>query len=167
MGAGALVKTTLKGANIGDAFNVISGISDYKDAREEGNSKAMSVAKAAGSFVWGEMVFGGASAAIEKGLAKTALSAGTKTALGIAGNVGFMLAYTAVTGGAQVMSIAGQHTASTMGQQYRNKGKLGSGYFNMTEAGYTMRQRSLNAIRQNGLNTQSALGNEARTYYRG
>ena len=47
------------------------------------------------------------------------------------------------------------------------RGKLGSGHFEMTEAGYTMRQRSLNAIRNNGINTQSALGNEARTYYRG
>ena len=49
---------------------------------------------------------------------------------------------------------------------YRQKGKLGSGYFNMTDTGYTMRQRSLNAIRSNGLNTQSVLGNEARTYFR-
>ena len=36
----------------------------------------------------------------------------------------------------------------------------------MTESGYTMRQRSLNAIRSNGMNIQSALGNEARQYVR-
>ncbi len=58
------------------------------------------------------------------------------------------------------------NTGDVMGRAYRQRGKIGSGYFAMTQAGYTMRQRSLNAIRQNGLNTQSVLGNEARTYFR-
>ena len=53
-----------------------------------------------------------------------------------------------------------------MKQAYLQRGKFGSGHFNMTEAGYTMRQRSLNAIRNNGLNLNSALGNEARQYFR-
>ncbi len=141
MAVGAMVKTTLQkvgtSALIGDAVNVIGGVSDYKHARQQGDSKAVSVAKAIGSFAFYEML--------------------GPAAIGLVGAqvVGTML------------PAMGQHTAKTMGQRYRSVGKFGSGYFDMTEAGYTMRQRSLNAIRSNGLNTQSVLGNEARTYYRG
>lgn len=141
MAAGALVKTAIQkvggGALIGDAINVIGGVADYKNARNQGDSRAISLAKSAGTFAFYEMMgpWGLAVAGVQ-----------------VAGTLG----------GAVV-----QHTTNTMRQAYNNIGKFGSGYFNMTEAGYTMRQRSLNAIRSNGLNTQSALGNEARTYYRG
>ena len=157
--AGGLTKTVLQGANIGDALNVFGGVMDYKYAREQGDNRAVSVAKAVGSFVWGEMLFGGVAAGIE--------AAGLTGAAGIAANIGFMGAYIGATAGAQIVSTMGQHTARTMGSGYGHRGKFGSGYFDMTETGYTMRQRSLNAIRQNGLNTQSVLGNEARMYYRG
>ena len=60
---------------------------------------------------------------------------------------------------------AGEHTAMAQNKFYDKSGKFGSGYVNMTDAGYTMRQRSLNAIRANGLNMNSVFGNEARTYY--
>ena len=55
----AIVKTALQGIkatglNTGDILNVIGGTADYKRAREEGNSKAMSVAKAVGSFAFYE-----------------------------------------------------------------------------------------------------------------
>ena len=76
-----------------------------------------------------------------------------------------------VYGGAQTVGgllIAGsEHSSRTMKSAYNRRGAFGSGYFDMTQAGYTMRQRSLNAIRNNGMNIQSALGNEARTFYRG
>lgn len=70
--------------------------------------------------------------------------------------------------GAQLIGAASindmQNTGKVMGQAFNQRGKFGSGHFEMTKAGYTMRQRSLNAIRQNGINVQSALGNEARNY---
>ena len=59
----------------------------------------------------------------------------------------------------------GKEQAKSAQSLYTNKGGFGSGYVNMSEAGYTMRQRSLNAIRQNGVNMNSVLGNEARNYY--
>lgn len=136
MAAGTVVKTALKGFNLGDVMNVAGGVMDYKDARGQGNSKAMSVAKAVGSFAFYEMLGPWA------------------------------IPFVAVQTGAQFTSAMWQHTAKEMSKGYGQVGKFGSGQFNMTEAGYTMRQRSLNAIRQNGLNTQSALGNEARTYFR-
>ena len=77
------------------------------------------------------------------------------------------MAVTMIPAVIQGVGAAGEYTTQQMGQGYNHRGGFGSGYFNMTEAGYTMRQRSLNAIRSNGLNTQSVLGNEARTYYRG
>lgn len=170
MAGGALVKASLKGLDagslIGDAFNVWGAASDYKMAREEGNSRGVSIAKAAGSFAYGEAVFGGMSSAISDGLAKTALSKGAQAKLGMGLNVGVMAAYIGVTAGAQLISAAGQHNAKVIGDAYSSKGKFGSGYFEMSQAGYTMRQRSLSAIHNNGLNTQSVLGNEARTYFR-
>lgn len=164
MAAGAMVKTALTGSGLlGDVLNVVGGVADYNRAREEGDSKAVSLGKAAGSFIWGEMLFGGASSAIGKSVSALGLGGGWA----VAGNIAFMGAYMGISVGASLATANGQHNARTMSQAYRRAGKLGSGYFNMTEAGYTMRQRSLNAIRQNGLNTQSVLGNEARTYYRG
>lgn len=117
--------------------NAMFGVGDYKAARAQGDTKAVSLAKAVGSFVVGE-------------------------ALGF-GALPVFLAPAAVKG-----SVAmADHTAKTMAAGYGHRGKLGSGHFDMTQSGYTMRQRSLNAIRSNGLNVQSALGNEARTYFRG
>lgn len=167
MAGGNLVKTALQGVNIGDGINVLMGVSDYKHAREQGDSKAVSVAKAAGSFAWGEMLFGGVGHAIEKGVATAGLTGGKAVLASMGGNLAFAAAYAAVTVAPQITSTAWKHNTDMMAKGYSNKGQFGSGYFNMSEAGYTMRQRSLNAIRSNGLNTQSVLGNEARTYFRG
>ena len=138
---GSVIKTTLKNTKpmdlVGDAFNIVGGISDYKDARQQENSKAVSVAKAIGTFAFSEMLGWGA--------------------------IPYMAAQMTGTLGGAVF----RHTSSTMRQAYDSRGRFGSGYFEMSNAGYTMRQRSLNAIRNNGLNTRSVLGNEARTYYRG
>lgn len=127
----ALVSQVL---NVG--LNSAFGIMDYKNAREEGNGKAMSVAKAVGSFAAGEM-------------------------LGM-----WMLPIALIPAAGQITSAMAQQTGKQLGEAYAQAGKLGSGYFNMSQTGYTMRQRSLNAIRSNGLNTRSVLGNEARTYFR-
>ena len=139
---GSVVKAGIQkvgvGALVGDAFNVIGGVSDYKQARQQGDSKAVSIAKAVGSFAFYEMLGPWA------------------------------IPLTAVQVGGTLASSYGQHSAKIMTKGgYGSKGKLGSGHFDMTQAGYTMRQRSINAIRSNGLNTQSVLGNEARTYFRG
>ena len=136
MAAGAMVKTALKGANIGDALNVVGGIADYSTARKEGNNRAVSLAKAAGTFAFYE-------------------------ALGP-----WAIPLTLVQAGTSITSAVWQNNANQMKKAYSSNGKLGSGYFDMTQAGYTMRQRSLNAIRSNGMNLQSALGNEARQYFR-
>lgn len=68
--------------------------------------------------------------------------------------------------GVSLGTAAAQNTTAQMRKAYNQVGKFGSGHFSMTDAGYTMRQRSLNAIRSNGMNIQSALGNEARQYVR-
>lgn len=172
--AGALVKTAIQGvkasgANIGDAINLGFAYSDYKGAREQGNSRSVSIAKAGASFAWGEFFYGGISRSVSNTkLVSSLMAAGGKKALaGGALTLGASIGLSALMGSAQIVSSMGQHTAKTMSHGYAQRGKLGSGYFDMTQAGYTMRQRSLNAIRSNGLNTQSVLGNEARTYYRG
>lgn len=134
-GAKSLLPQT--GALFGDAMNIYGAASDYKMARQKGSSRAGSIAKAAGTFVIGEML--GAWAA--------PVFLAPVLAQGISGKL--------------------QHNAEVMSGGYAQAGKFGSGSFNMTEAGYTMRQRSLNAIRQNGSNAGSVLGNEARTYYHG
>ena len=163
----AIVKTALQGIaatgfNFGDAVNIYFAGSDYKHARQEGNSKAVSVAKAAGSFAWGEFFYGGASSAISGGLTKAGISGLANGALTMGATIGL----TALMASGQIASAVWQNNAQQMAKGYANNGKLGSGHFNMTEAGYTMRQRSLNAIRSNGMNLQSALGNEARQYFR-
>lgn len=51
-------------------------------------------------------------------------------------------------------------------KQIKNTGSgyVGSGSFNMSEAGYTMRQRAVQKMQATGINLNSVLGNEARTY---
>lgn len=158
----AIEKSMLATGLIGDAANLYFSINDFKNAKKEGNSTPVAMAKAVGSFAWGEFYYGALSSVIGNAVSK----------MGIKGLGGFgltMLGTAAITMGQAGVSLAGtafEHTTRTMNKSYSQKGKLGSGYFNMNEVGYTMRQRSLNAIRSNGLNTQSVLGNEARTYFR-
>lgn len=163
----AIVKTALQGIaatgfNVGDAMNIGFGVMDYKNAREEGNNRGVSLAKAAGSFAWGELFYGGASSAISGGLTKVGISGLANGALTMGATVGL----TALMASGQIASAVWQNNAQQMAKGYASNGELGSGHFNMTESGYTMRQRSLNAIRSNGMNMQSALGNEARQYVR-
>lgn len=163
----AIVKTALQGIaargfNVGDAMNIGFGVMDYKNAREEGNNRGVSLAKAAGTFAWGEFFYGGASSAISGGLTKVGISGLANGALTMGATIGL----TALMASGQIASAVWQNNAQQMAKGYASNGKLGSGHFNMTESGYTMRQRSLNAIRSNGMNMQSALGNEARQYVR-
>lgn len=148
------------GGIIGDVINLGVGFGDYNNAREQGASKTSAAVQAFASFAWGEIYYGGMSSFLNdkvfKGFGKHANKA----------TIGTMLLVGAAQAGVSALEVASEHTTKTMQSAYAMRGKLGSGHFNMSEAGYTMRQRSLNAIRSNGLNTQSVLGNEARTYMR-
>lgn len=168
------------GAFIGDAVNVYFTGKEYTSARQQGDNGAVALGKAAGSFLSGEIFYssmnkyvgakaGAGMGKVFGGVAKAFGGTG-KIATGIGstvGTMGTMVGFAMAQAGVQMIGAAQQNTAQKMTKGYSSKGKFGSGHFDMTEAGYTMRQRSLNAIRSNGLNTQSALGNEARTYYRG
>ena len=94
-----------------------------------------------------------------------------------AGKVGFDIATNALLQGAGNWIYAGATIGYELALQtskanaelqkqmkYTGSGRMGSGYFNMSGAGYTMRQRAINQIRQNGQNINSVLGNEARNY---
>lgn len=148
------------GGVIGDVINVGIAIGDYNNARERGASKTGAAAQAFASFAWGEMYYGGMSSFLnDKVFGWAGKYSGIPTIITMAG-IGIAQA------GIGALGVASEHTTKTMRSAYAMRGKLGSGHFNMSEAGYTMRQRSLNAIRSNGLNTQSVLGNEARTFMR-
>lgn len=85
----------------------------------------------------------------------------------ISGVLGFKgsLFYTAATTGYEMILGTAKQNAELQ-KQMKNvgSGRVGSGYFNMSGAGYTMRQRAMNQIRSNGQNLNFVLGNEARNY---
>lgn len=163
------------GALLGDVLNVGFTVGDFNSRMKNGESTGSALAKSAGGFLAGEVVWSSVNqhigGAVAKGVTGMAMKLGAKeAAAGVIGGVasfGATAAIMATQAGVQLASAHAQNTTEKMSKVYSGKGKFGSGYFEMSEAGYTMRQRSLNAIRSNGLNTQSVLGNEARTYYRG
>lgn len=176
----AITTQTLAGYNVGTAFfdvlNVGFTAKTLIDERKNGASIPVATAKAASSFLYGEAVMpsinkyisskvGGAVKGVIGFKAKQGgIRSITSSVLGTAASWAIVLGGEAT---AQAYGAYAENTSRIMAGAYAQRGRFGSGHFEMTEAGYTMRQRSLNAIRQNGLNTQSVLGNEARTYYRG
>ena len=75
------------------------------------------------------------------------------------------LAYIGASIGYELMIQSAKQNAELQKQmKYVGSGRVGSGYFNMSGAGYTMRQRAMNQLRANGQNVNSVLGNEARNY---
>lgn len=76
------------------------------------------------------------------------------------------LAYMALTAGYDIVAQSSQANAeATKDLKYIGSGYVGgSGQFNMSNAGYTMRQRSIEKMRSTGMNINSVLGNEARNY---
>lgn len=122
------------------SLNAWQASSEYKESIQQGDSKGVAVTKAVGSVAMWEFL--------------------GPYALPIMGvQVGTQVAPAIIQAGSATR-VQGAKAV------YNNAGKIGSGAFDMTQAGYTMRQRSLNAIRSNGLNMNSVLGNEARTYFR-
>lgn len=166
------------GAFIGDAVNIYSTVKGFQNMKKSGESTAVALGKSAGSFLAGEMYYSslnmhlGSKVAgkVTGALARKGLEGGIKgiaaQGLGMAASFAVTMAPALLQTGAQLSMAYMENTTRIMNNAYAQRGRFGSGHFDMTEAGYTMRQRSLNAIRQNGLNTQSVLGNEARTYYR-
>jgi len=139
----------IMGGFVGDAFNVFSGVNAFKHSQEQGDHIAISAMKGGIDFVAGEMFYGAMGNA------------------GILPSIGGSLALAGLTVGANLAAQSFINTGAKIGQGTNNLKGIGSGHFNMTSAGYTMRQRSLNAIRSNGANINSAFGNEARNYYLG
>lgn len=127
---------------VGDAFNVITAAQTYKGALEEGEHPVVAASKGVMDFAVGEAFYG---------------------AMGFKG----MLLGTGISIGTNLLTKSWEHGAEMMTEGYNQQSGIGSGHFNLTKAGYTMRQRSLNAIRSNGVNINSAFGNEARNYYIG
>lgn len=134
-GAGASGGGSIIGSAIALGLNTYFTVKDYKGYREEGHSVLGSAVRAGRTFVFNDFMGP------------------------------YMIPYQFALMGYQFSKMAGQRKMESMSRYYEKAGKFGSGYAPMSEAGYTMRQRSLNAIRQNGLNVQSVLGNEARQYY--
>ena len=137
------------GGFLGDAMNVASAVGTFKVSQDEGDHIAVSTIKGATDFAIGEAFYG------------SMFNGGA-----VAGFTGMGLAIAATTG-AQFIGKHMENTGQKIGQGTENLKGIGSGHFDMTSAGYTMRQRSLNAIRSNGVNINSAFGNEARNYYLG
>lgn len=144
IGVGALLN-----GFVGDAFNVGSAVGTMKASQEEGDHIAISVAKGAIDFGVGEMFYG----AMYNG--------------GLASGLGGGLAMAGISTAANLTAQHMENTGQKIGRGTENLKGIGSGHFDMTSAGYTMRQRSLNAIRSNGANINSAFGNEARNYWLG
>lgn len=120
------------------------------------------VALTAGTYIGARQ--GGASVgkALGETFSTTAISSLIPTFKG-------QLLYGAITGGYEMMLQTAQANAE-MGKdlKYTGSGYVGgSGYFNMSNAGYTMRQRSIEKMRSTGMNINSVLGNEARNYING
>lgn len=75
------------------------------------------------------------------------------------------IAYFGATAGYDMFIQSSKQNAEYQKQmKYTGSGRIGSGSFNMSGAGYTMRQRAINQLRANGQNVNSVLGNEARNY---
>ena len=135
---------------IGDAMNVSSAIMGYNNQIENGENPAIAAMTSAFDFTMGEVFYGSVMANA-----------------GIVGGIGASLAGIAIGSAADLTFKHMRNTSEKLSQGSENLKTLGSGHFDMTQAGYTMRQRSLNAIRNNGARLSSAFGNEARNYYLG
>lgn len=133
---------------VGDAFNVVSAVSSFKNTTEDTGNPVAGVMAGGLDFVLGEAMYGAPNTLV--------------------GGIGVSLAVTGLNIAGNLAAKHMENTAQKLGQaEDALTGGIGSGHFNMTQTGYTMRQRSLNAIRSNGANINSAFGNEARNYYLG
>lgn len=139
MGAGTMASKFLKGGAgnlLNDAIDIGGAALTMHSSRKQGDSIPVSIAKTGFDFAIGAMM------PWQMQLAYSAITVGYDMMLGMS-----------------KMNAEAQKQMKTTGS-----GRVGSGTFNMSGAGYTMRQRGLNQLRSNGMNTQNVLGNEARNY---
>ena len=122
---------------------------------------AVDIAMTAGTFIGARKQGDSVPSAVTQTLSSTAVSAMIPTLSG-------QLAYAAITVGYDMLMQTGQANAEmSKDLKYIGSGYVGgSGHFNMSNAGYTMRQRSIEKMRSTGMNINSVLGNEARNYMR-
>lgn len=121
----------------GNVMNVVGATSTFSESRGKGDSVPVSVAKTVGDFAFYEMLGG------------------------------WGMAYAGVKAGVSIAAGTSKMNAETLKQATPlGSGRVGAGYFDMSQAGYTMRQRALNQIRNNGQQINSVLGSEARTFAR-
>ena len=119
------------------AFNVSQPLFDIAAAKKEGHSTSAAIGKGLASYATFEMMPG-----LGLGLmAKDMIQAGTSAYKGA--------------------------TANTLKNAQSTYSHGFGGNFVDTQNAYTMRQRGLQAIQNNGINARSVLGNEARMYTRG
>ena len=124
------------GTVAGSVMDVYGTVSTFSESRKQGDSAAVTVGKTAMDFATGALL-------------------GWKA----------QLLYFGATAGYDLLINTSKQNAELQKQmKYTGSGRVGSGYFNMSGAGYTMRQRALNQLRANGQNVNSVLGNEARNY---
>ena len=141
MNAGVITKaasSAISANAFATGINAYGTYMDYQGNRKQGDSVPISVAKAGANFALGEVLGG------------------------------YYLGFFAATSVAKGMYEIGKNNSREMNKVYASAGKLGSGNSNInSQYAYTMRQRSMAAMQQNGANVSSLFGNEARTYFRG
>lgn len=124
------------GAFLGTAGDIYGTVSTFNESRKQGDNMPVTLAKTAVDF-----------------------------GIGAALNWKQQLLYFGATAGYDMTIGASKQNAELQNKmKYTGSGRVGSGYFNMSGAGYTMRQRAINQLRMNGQNVNAVLGNEARNY---
>ena len=122
---------------------------------------AVDIAMTGGTYIGARKDGASVPGALGQTLSTTAVSAMIPTLSG-------QLAYAAITVGYDMMMQNAKANAEVSKDlKYVGAGYVGgSGRFDMSNAGYTMRQRSIEKMRSTGMNINSVLGNEARNYIR-
>lgn len=98
------------------------------------------------------------------GVATSAIKSAAETALYMSPIGNWMMAYDAVKFGSTIALNAG--SANTAHSAGFYKAQFG-GNFNLSQNGYTMRQRGLNILGQSNNSLRQSLGSEARSFHKG
>lgn len=119
------------------------------------------IAMTAGTYIGARKEGSSVPSAVGQTLSSTAISSLIPTLPG-------QLLYAGLTiGHDMVLQNAQANAEVSKDLKYIGSGYVGgSGHFNMSNAGYTMRQRSIEKMRSTGMNINTVFGNEARNYIR-
>lgn len=122
---------------VGLGFSILDPVLEVKSEIDKGKSAPVAIAKGGARWAAMELVPG--------------LGAGMMLKAGI--DAGFI-----------ATKAIGDHNARLLSPLY--KANFGGNFID-TQNAYTMRQRGLNAMKNNGISNSNTLGNEARMYTRG